>query len=336
MTSPPSNMHDLWPMLLNHGYLIVFFWVLADQVGMPLPAFPALLAAGALAHEGKLDLFNVIALVALATLLSDTLWFEVGRRKGRPVLKFLCRAALEPDGCIRRTQTMFARRGAAWTLLVSKFVPGLNVVASPLAGVSGISQTRFLLLNAVGSILFATAVVLPGYLFSQQLERVLAVVTASGHWLVITGGALFSAYLAIKYARRARFVRFLRVARISPEELNQKIAAGEDVAIVDLRLPADFAAAPQTLPGAIRLAPEEVASRHQEIPRDREIVLYCTCPDEYTSARAALLLRHYGIHRVRPLAGGYEAWRQMNFPLVSSTGQVRSQALAPVIGAVTA
>lgn len=310
-------MHEALTILANHGYWIVFAWVFADQAGLPLPSFPVLLAAGALAHAGRLNLFAVIAVAALAAVLIDSLWFELGRHRGGSVLKFICRTSLEPDSCVGRTQKMFSRRGT-WTILISKFVPGMNIVASPMAGISGVSRLRFLTLNAAGSLAFAFLFALLGYLFSRQLEQVLALASASGRWLLIAGLTLFIAYLAAKYARRARFIRMLRVARISSDELRNKLQAGADVVIVDLRLPLDFAAAPQTLPGALRLAPEELASRHQEIPRDREVVLYCSCPDESTSTRAALLLKQYGIHRVRPLAGGYETWMQKNFPLTSA------------------
>ncbi|MBI4326485.1 MAG: VTT domain-containing protein [Chloroflexi bacterium] len=310
-------MHEPFSILLNPGYLVVFVWVLADQGGLPLPSLPVLLAAGALARGGGLNLPAVIFVAALAAFLSDAIWFEIGRGRGGSVLKFVCRTALEPDSCVRRTQDMFSRWGSG-SLLMSKFVPGMNVVASPLAGISGLSRLRFLMLNAAGSVLFATLLVSLGYLFSHQLERVLALASTSGNWLLISLISLFSAYLALKYARRERFLRLLRVARISPEELKEKLDAGADVLIVDLRQRLDFQAAPLTLPGAIRLAPEELARRHGEMPRDREIVLYCTCPDEYTSARAALLLKHHGIVRVRPLTGGYDSWRQKNFPLMAA------------------
>ncbi|MDA1277421.1 MAG: VTT domain-containing protein [Verrucomicrobia bacterium] len=317
-------MHESFTILLNHGYLVVFVWVFADQAGLPLPSFPVLLAAGALAHAGSLNLFAVIALATLAAILPDSLWFELGRHRGGSVLKFICRTSLEPDSCVGRTQQTFSRRGT-WTLVVSKFVPGLNIVAAPMAGISGVSRLRFLALNAAGSLAFAVLFVSLGYLFSRQLEQVLALAAETGHWFLIAVFALFIAYLAIKYARRARFIRLLRVARISPDELRDKLVAGTEVAIVDLRLPLDFAAAPQTLPGALRLAPEEVASRHQEIPRDRDIVLYCSCPDESTSTRAALLLKQYGIHRVRPLAGGYDTWLQKQFPLLPEAGSLKPE-----------
>lgn len=312
-------MHEPFSILLTHGYLVVFVWVLADQGGLPLPSLPVLLAAGALARGGGLNLLAVMFLAALAAFLSDAIWFEIGRRRGGSVLKFLCRTSLEPDSCVRRTQDMFSRWGSR-TLLMSKFVPGLNVVAAPLAGMSGLSRPRFLMLNAGGAIMFAILFVAPGYIFSRQVNQAVALASASGNWLLIALAVAFGAYLALKYVRRARFIRLLRVARISPEELKEKLDARADVVIVDLRHPLDFAAAPLTLPGAIRMAPDEVAGRHREIPRDREIVLYCTCPDEHTSARVALLLKRHGIGRVRPLTGGYDTWLQKNFPLNAADG----------------
>ena len=319
-------MPEPFSVLLNHGYLVVFVWVFADQIGLPLPSLPVLLAAGALARGGGLNLPTVIFLAALAAFLCDAIWFEIGRRRGGSVLKFVCRAALEPDSCVRRTQDMFSRWGS-WTLLMSKFVPGMNAVAAPLAGMSGLSRPRFLTLNAVGAILFAIFFVAPGYLFSRQLDHAMSLASASGNWLLAALAVAFGAYLAFKYVRRVRFTRLLRVARISPEELKEKLDAGGDVVIVDLRHPLDFKAAPLTLPGAIRLAPDELARRHREIPRDREIILYCTCPDEYTSTRAALLLKRHGIIRVRPLTGGYDTWRQKNFPLISVDGVRETEAI---------
>lgn len=312
-------MHEALAILAHYGYGIVFLWVFLDQAGLPFPAFPVLLAGGALAQEGKLNLFAVIGSAALAAMLIDTFWFEIGRNRGKSVLKFICRTSLEPESCIDRTQSMFSRRGV-WTLIVSKFVPGMNVVASPMAGMTGVSRWRFVILNLVGSLLFAVALVLPGYLFSHQLERLLRVISASGRVVLWSVALSLVAYIALKYLRRAQFIRHLRVARISPEELKDRLEGSTDLVVLDLRLPSHFARSPETLPTAIRMAPNEVAQRHSEIPRDRDIVLYCSCPNENASTRAALLLKRYGIHRVRPLAGGYENWRQMNFPLASSVG----------------
>lgn len=309
-------MQESLSILLNHGYLVVFLWVFADQAGLPLPALPVLLAAGALAAAGKLNFFAIVGLAAVAAMLSDTMWFEIGRRRGGSVLKFICRTSLEPDSCVGRTQQMFSKRGI-WTLVVAKFVPGLNVLSSPMAGMSGISRMKFLAMNTVGALAFALAFVTPGYIFSRQLESILAVASASGRWMVVGIVAFTTAYIVFKYIRRLRFIRMLRVSRISPEQLKAMMETGARVVIVDLRLPGDFSVEPRTLPGAIRLAPQDVATRHKEIPRDQEVVLYCSCHDEFTSTRAALLLRSYGIHRVRPLAGGYDGWMERKFPLIS-------------------
>jgi membrane protein DedA with SNARE-associated domain/rhodanese-related sulfurtransferase len=311
-------MEESLNLLANHGYWVVFACVLADQAGLPLPSFPVLLAAGALAYADRLNAPAVVGMAALGAFLADLLWFEFGRRRGASLLRFVCRRSLEPESCVERTQQVVARRGS-WTLLVSKFVPGMNVISSSMAGMGGLSRWRFLGFNAAGSLAFGLLMVAPGYLFSEQLERVLKLVSASGNWLLVLGLGLFAAYLGVKYARRARFLRMLRVARISPDDLKGQLETGTGVVIVDLRLPADFAAAPQTLPGAIRVPPAEMARRNAEIPRDQDVVLYCSCPDEYTSARVALLLNQYGIHRVRPLAGGFESWRERNFPLMPAT-----------------
>lgn len=308
-------MNQALTLLAQHGYSVVFTMVFLDQAGLPLPSLPVLLAGGALAHTGSLNLFGVMGVAALGAMLSDTFWFEVGRRRGDMVLGFICRTSLEPDSCIGRTQDSFARRGT-WTLVVSKFVPGMNIIASPMAAISGVSRERFFVLNSLGAVIFAIVSVLPGYFFGRQIENLLALMAESGRWLLIGCGVLFAAYLAIKYARRAQFVRFLRVARISPDELKGQLDKGDDIVILDLRLPLHYALAPEILPGAIRMAPSEVARRNSEIPRDRDIVLYCSCPDERASTRAALLLQQYGIRRVRPLEGGYDGWRERNFPVV--------------------
>ncbi len=327
---------DQVEFLARHGYMIVFGAVLANQLGLPLPSLPALLVAGVAAGAGELNLATVIFLVALAAFLSDVIWFEIGRRHGGSVLKFACRASLEPDSCVRRTKDMFSRR-ASWVLLMAKFVPGMNVVSSPVGAMSGMSRVRFLVLNALGAVAFGIGWVGLGYLFSSQIERILGLAAGSTTWLLALFLAAFAAYAGVKYARRTRLIRLLRIARISVEELKSKIEGKEKVSIIDLRHRFDFAAAPMTLPGAVRLAPEELDQRHQEIPRDRDIILYCTCPNEHTSARVALLLRRYGITRVRPLAGGFEAWTNQGLPLVpfqlSSNAEIApSSTAAPPLG----
>lgn len=275
LTLPALTVDEAIQFLVRQGYTVLFVWVLVEQIGLPLPAIPLLLAAGALAGAGRLNIAIAIGVAVLAALLSDIVWYQIGRHRGSQVLQLLCRISLEPDWCVRRTEDVFARHGAR-SLLVAKFIPGLNTVAPPLAGIFRMRLPRFLLFDSLGALLWAGGFAGLGYLFSQQLERVAASALRLGTSLVgvLVGG--LAAYIIWKYVQRQRFLRQLRIARISPEELKRKLDAGEDVVIVDLRHSLDFQAKPHTIPGALRLPVEELEQRHHEIPSNRDIVLYCT------------------------------------------------------------
>lgn len=270
-----NKMDETFQFLIDHGYSVLFVWVLAEQLGLPLPATPLLLAAGALAGQGQMNVWLAIALAVFASLLGDVSWYQFGRIRGGKVLNLLCRISLEPDSCVRKTEGAFVRHGAR-SLLIAKFVPGLNTMAPPLAGIIGMRLGRFLVFDALGALLYLGSFIALGYVFSSQLEQVAARVASLGFsLLVILAGAL-GAYIGWKYVQRRRFIRSLRIARITPDELKRKIEAGEEVVVVDLRHSLDFEAAPQTIPGAIRMAPEQVEQDHTQIPRDRDIVLFCT------------------------------------------------------------
>jgi membrane protein DedA with SNARE-associated domain len=270
-----SSANETFEFLIRHGYSVLFVWVFAEQVGVPLPATPLLLAAGALAGSGQLNLALSVGISVVAALAGDLIWYEFGRRRGGRVLNLLCKISLEPDSCVRKTETAFALRGAR-SLLIAKFVPGLNTMAPPLAGIIGMRLSRFILFDALGALFYISTFVGLGFVFSNQLERVAARIASLGFSIVVIVVAGFAAYVTWKYLQRRRFIRSLRIARITPEDLRKKIEAGEEVVVVDLRGSVDFAAAPQTIPGAIRLAAEELASDHDQIPRGREIILFCT------------------------------------------------------------
>lgn len=261
--------------LVRHGYSLVFASVLAEQLGLPLPAIPVLLAAGALAGSGKLSLWLILALAMAAALMGDVIWYEIGRRRGAKVLNLLCRISLEPDSCVRRTETAFAKHGSR-SLLVAKFVPGLSTAAPPLAGVFQMRFSRFLLFDSAGTLLWASLFIGFGFLFSQQIEGIAARAAELGGWLFMLLAAGLAAFLGWKYLQRRRFLYDLRTARITPEELRAKLDGGEAVVIVDLRHSLDLDADPFAIPGAQHLLMEEFEERHHVLPRDREIVLYCT------------------------------------------------------------
>ena len=307
-------MNELLQFVLRHGYMVIFAWVFAEQAGLPIPSAPMLLAAGALAGTRGMNLWLAITFAVLAAVGSDSMWYELGRRKGVRVLQLLCRISLEPDSCVRRTQVRFGKSGAR-VLLIAKFIPGLNAMAAPLSGIIRMGWQRFVLFDAFGALLWSSTFMITGYVFSGELERIAARAAYLGEWLLVLVLAAFAGYIGWKYYNRRRFLRGLKIARITPEELKEKIDSGEDVVIVDLRHALDFEAQPETIPGALHMDAAELEEAHEVIPRDREIVLFCACPNEVTAARLALLLRRRGITRIRPLAGGYEGWRSRGYPL---------------------
>ena len=269
-------MHELIPFVTRYGYLLVFVWVLAEQLGVPVPSLPLLLTVGAIASAGKLNPWTAVLLATLASLLADGAWYELGRRRGSQVLRFLCRISLQPDSCVRRTEGVFEKHGAS-SLLLAKFVPGLNTAAPPMAGATGMRLRRFVLYDAGGALLWAGASVLAGYVFADQIEWLEALLLRIGNGAAIfllTAG--FAAYIVQKLVARRHFLQQLAKDRITPAELQEKIVAGELVTIVDLRHPLDFLPDPRVLPGALRMSPDELDHRVAEIPLDREIIVYCT------------------------------------------------------------
>jgi membrane protein DedA with SNARE-associated domain len=262
-------------LLERYGALILPALVVAEQLGLPLPAVPGLLAVGALAAKGRANLPLVIAAIATVALPVDLVWYELGRRRGARLLTGLCRLTLEPDVCVRRTENLFIRYGIR-ALLLAKFFPGLTTVMPPLAGTLGIPRLRFAIYEVAGVLLWAGLWAGTGYAFSDTIEALARGVRDLGHTVGLTIAALLVGYVLLKYLRRWLFLRNLRIARIAPQDLKAKLEAGEDVAVLDLRTALDVAAAPYAIPGS-RWIPAEALDEHlSEIPRDRELVLYCS------------------------------------------------------------
>lgn len=268
-------MQTLLHFLVRHGYAVLFAWVLLEQGGLPLPSIPLLLAAGALAGAHDFSLALALLLPVVAATISDFGWYQIGRRRGGRVLNLICRISLEPDSCARRTEDLYQTYGAK-SLLLAKFVPGLTTVAPPLAGVFRMRPSKFIAYDVAGSLLWSTSVTGLGYIFSNQLEEVARYGLRFGEFVLVLLIGGLGAYLAYKYEQRQKFLRKLRVARISPEELKAKLERGENIQIVDLRNALAFEAEPITIPGALHFDPKELAERHGEVPRDRDVVLYCT------------------------------------------------------------
>jgi membrane protein DedA with SNARE-associated domain/rhodanese-related sulfurtransferase len=307
-------MTETLQFVLRHGYVLVIAWVFVEQAGLPIPSAPLLLAVGALAGAHKLNLGTAVLCAVFAAIASDSMWYEIGRQKGIRVLQFLCRISLEPDSCVRRTQVSFSRSGPR-VLVGAKFIPGLSAMAAPLAGIIRMGWPKFLFFDFMGALAWVGAYTVTGYVFSGELERIAARAAHMGEGLLAIVILAFGGYVAWKFYNRQQFLSKLKIARITPEELKEKLDRGEDVLIVDLRHELDFEANPETIPGAMHVDAAELEEASEAIPRDREIVLFCACPNEATAARLALLLRSKGITRIRPLSEGYEGWRSRGFPL---------------------
>lgn len=307
---------------VRYGYVALPLWVFAEQLGVPIPAAPILLAAGAIAGTGHMSLPLLTALALAAALTADLFWYRVGYAHGSRALGRLCRVCLEPDSCVRRVKNLLEKHGLR-SLLVAKFVPGLNAVAAPVAGTIRIPWWQFASVDALGILIWATTFELLGFVFAGQLEKVAVYAWRMSAFLlaVILIGTM-AAFLVRKHLRRQRFLRDLRMARISPEELKQKLDRHEPVIVIDLRHSLDFLYEPYTIPGAIRIPMDELDKRNREIPSGKEVVLYCTCPNEASSAMTAIDLRKYGVTKVRPLLGGFHKWRRLGFPVESEFGPV--------------
>jgi membrane protein DedA with SNARE-associated domain/rhodanese-related sulfurtransferase len=300
-------MQEINQLIAQHGLALIFSNVFLDQLGFPAPAIPALMVAGALAADGRLLAPEVFVVSVVATLIADSAWFLAGRRYGNGVMKVLCRVSLTPDLCVNRTQTLFERWGVN-ALLIAKFIPGLAVVAPPLAGATGIGWTRFLLFSTVGAGLWVGAGMGLGMVLKEQIERLLGVLESAGGTAIIVLGALFAAYLAYKWWERHRFFTMLRMARISVDELYRLMDAGAGPVIVDVRTQTARELEPRRIPGALHVSLDAIDEHASDLPRDRDIILYCTCPNEISAAEAAKLLMNSGLTRVRPLHGGLDAW----------------------------
>jgi membrane protein DedA with SNARE-associated domain/rhodanese-related sulfurtransferase len=312
-------MHSALSLLAHHTYALMFGWVLIEQGGIPIPSIPVMIAAGTMSAAHKLHVAYALPIIMLACLFADSAWYLLGRRYGGKVLNILCRFSLEAATCVDRTRGTVTKRGA-FTLLFAKFVPGLSTVAAPIAGQIRMSYLTFVVYDMTGTLIWAGAWLFAGRFFGDLARRssdFFAVLGRFGIALVILMVVVLLVYRLVK---RRQFFTELRGLRLEPAQLMAMIADAElnglnPPFIIDLRHPLDVLTDPLVLPGALRIGPDELKLRRDIIPHDRDIILYCTCPSEETSAKVALELRRMGVRRVRPLRGGLQGWKDAGYPL---------------------
>jgi len=307
-------MNDLSSLVSQYGLAIVFANVLLDQIGLPIPAIPTLVVAGAFAIGGKLSIVAVFAVAVAGCLVADVTWYLAGKYYGNRVMRTLCMISLTPDSCVSQTQAQFERWGLN-ALLIAKFVPGISLLAPPLAGAARIGWVPFLAFNTGGAVLWVAAGMAGGILLGPQVEALLRYVSRYGMDAIVVLVVFIVGYVAYKWWERRRFYAMLRMARISVDELHRRVDAGDPPLIVDVRSHVALTLEPRHIPGAVHLPLQGFETHVAELPRDREIILYCNCPNEASAARVAKLLMNAGFVQVRPLLGGLEAWIAAGHPV---------------------
>jgi membrane protein DedA with SNARE-associated domain/rhodanese-related sulfurtransferase len=300
--------------LHQYGYAVVFGWVLVEQLGLPVPALPMLMAAGALTAEGDMQFGLALVAGLVASLVADTAWYWAGRRWGHRILGLMCRMSLEPTVCVRKTQDSYGRRRQLM-LVFAKFVPGLATLAPPIAGLNGMRQRDFLVFDGLGSLVWIGSLMAAGRWLGATINAVPTLLDPIEHaaGLLLLLGVV--GFLGVRIYRRQSQRKRLAEARLEPADLKALLDRGEPVYIVDLRHPLERRSDPVTLPGALHFLPDALAGRHAEIPRDRDVVLFCACPNEASAATTARTLDQLGIRRARPLRGGLDEWRRLGYPV---------------------
>jgi membrane protein DedA with SNARE-associated domain/rhodanese-related sulfurtransferase len=298
-------MTYLLHLIEQYGLILVFANVLLEQLGVPLPAYPTLVITGALLNRGEYSASALLLTAVGAALIADYAWFAAGRRYGRKVTAILCRISLSPDSCVRQTENIYLRWGPS-CLLVAKFIPGFSSVSSALSGTVGTRRRSFVFFNGLGALLWVGSAIFLGSKFSNAIEDLLAILEQLGKW----GGALIGlallGFIASKWWQRYRFLKSLRMARISVAELNELLRQGLTPLIVDVRPLASQQEG--RIPGAVLLSVDDLTDPNFDMVFDGEVIVYCACPNEASAAIVAKKLIERGHTRVRPLAGGIDAW----------------------------
>jgi membrane protein DedA with SNARE-associated domain/rhodanese-related sulfurtransferase len=296
-------------LLIQHGILLVFAVTLAARLGAPLPASPFLVVVGALTASGQISYVGALFAAIVANIFGDGAWFLAGRSYGYRVLKLLCRVSMSPDSCVRQSESFLTRWGGG-SLVAAKFLPGISVVAPPMAGALGMSNRTFLAYESLAAAIWAVLFLGLGIAFAGQIQQVLDVLAGMGRLALMALIVVLLAFVAQRYVRRQLFLRRIEMSRISVGELRDLFSHGHEPVVIDLRSDANREMDPRRIPGAqaIDYRTVEQRAKAKDFPLDREIVLYCNCPNDELAAYAARVLAQHGFTRVRPLAGGLEAW----------------------------
>ena len=270
-------MTEIVSLISRHGYLVIVALVFAEAIGLPVPAAVALVGAGAAVGSRALHASVLLPLALTATLLGDSLLFVAGRYTGWSLLGFLCKVSANPETCILRSAESFYKRGKL-TLVIAKFIPGVNTMGPPLAGSMRMRFTQFITYDFAGASLYILVYFTLGFLGRDFLKAINAGFQTAGH--TIEEVLLFGVVAYVSY--RLWLVRKNRVYRVVPrvqvQELIEKLKSEEadKILVVDVRSHGYYDPDAARIKGSIRIEPNNLEQELQRIPADRDIYLYCT------------------------------------------------------------
>jgi membrane protein DedA with SNARE-associated domain/rhodanese-related sulfurtransferase len=302
-------MEALIHVIETYGLWVVFFSVLLDQGGLPTPSYAPMIVTSALATQSGDSLWPILLVGSIAALVADITWFAGGRRYGSQLLRLMCRISISPDSCVGTTRRIYEKFGAP-SLMLAKYIPGFAAVSTTLAGQAGTPWPRFLVFDFLGAVLWVSGAVILGAIFHEAVEVLLNTLADLGHLAVLMLLLALALFVAYKLWQRHRFLREIRMARISSTELREELRSMPGVTLIDVRSAASRASN-GWIPGSISLP--DVSELKTD--RDNIIVVYCDCPNDASAAVIARKLKAMGFKHVRPLAGGLSAWRAQGFPV---------------------
>lgn len=279
---------------------------------MPIPAYPILILGGAIAGPSTFSLGTLCLVTITGALIADTFWYVAGKRYGRKALAKLCKISFSPDACIQQTESIFLRIGPV-SLLFCKFIPGFASVSSAMAGALGLKARTFFFLDGLGAALWAGSAIALGKMFDTAINDLLEILILMGQWGAMLLVGVITIFIARKWWLRQRFIRDLRMSRISVEDLYQRMQSDNPPIILDTR--PEHHLAEGWIPGAKHIQVEHIQQYVDEINADQEMILYCDCPNEVTAAKIAKAFIDQGFYNVRPLAGGINAWIENGYAI---------------------
>jgi membrane protein DedA with SNARE-associated domain/rhodanese-related sulfurtransferase len=302
-------MQELLSLASERGVAVVFFATLAARLGAPIPASAVLVVAGGLAAMGQISLWATVAGALLGNVMGDAAWFYAGRRFGHRMMRLLCKVSLSPDTCVRQSESLITRWGGT-SLIAAKFVPGVSVVAPPMAGALHMSTARFVGFDTLGALIWSAAFLIPGWIFSTQIQAVLDALADAGAAALLVLLVAVVAGIALRYWRRRAMLMAVDIPRVTVDELHELMASEAPPVVIDVRSAAGTEIEPRRIPGAIVVHLQDMKKNRgiPDLPADRDVILYCNCPNEVSAALGARLLAAQGVRQPRPLAGGLEAW----------------------------